>query len=172
MGGEIGVAGVLTFWGVNDVIVLADGEAAGLDPRHDFLLSGARVGGAFQADDLTGAEVGEDGVEGASDVGEVWLVMLGKGSGDADDDGVDLVDAGEVAGGLEESTVQLLADGAGIDVLDVGFAFAEGVDFGFIHIEAEGLEAFGSKAEDYGKTDVAEADDSDGGGAGFEKGKL
>ena len=50
-GGELGIAGILAFRGIDDEDLGADLEAGGFDAGDDFLLGGAGVGGAFKAED-------------------------------------------------------------------------------------------------------------------------
>ncbi len=117
---------------------------------------------------MVSAEVWEDGVAGGADEGEVWLVVAVERGGDADDDDVGFGDAGEVGGGGERAGGDGGADAVRGDVLDVGVAGVEGVDFALIDVEADDADIFFCEAEDEGEADVAEAEDADGGGAGGE----
>lgn len=169
-GGESGVARVFALGGINDVEILADDETTGGDTGDDFFLSGAGIGGAFEANDLAFTEVGEDRLQGLDHVAEVRLMVLGKRGGDANDDGVGLADTGEVAGWLEPPRGHLVGDGGRLNVFDVRFAIAKGSDFGFVHIKAEGVKTLCGEVKNDGKTDVAKAYDADGGAAGFKSG--
>jgi hypothetical protein len=92
-GGELGVAGILAFRGIDDEDLRSDLEAGGFDAGDDFLLGGAGVGGAFKAEDLADAEVGDHGVEGVGDEAEVGLEVFVERRGDTEDDGVAVLDA-------------------------------------------------------------------------------
>ncbi len=146
-------------------LVAEDGVAVALDRRGDDLFGGAGVGGAFEDDELAGVEVGGDGGHGALDVAHVGgVAVVLEGCGDADEDGVELGDAGEVCGGREAVGVGGGDVGCG-DAEDVAFAAGESGDLVGVDVEAEDGEAGEGEFECEGEADVAEADDADAGAA-------
>ena len=107
--------------------------------------------------------MGDDRIQGAGDVAEVGLEVFVERSGDAEDDGVAVLDAGEIRGGVEFAGGAGVGDLSGGNVLDVAGAGAEVVDFRGVDIEAERLVARASVGEDEWQTDIAETDDANDG---------
>ena len=118
-GVEFGVAGIFALRGIDDENRLAGDKALRDNARDDLLSSGSGIGGAFKRENAAGFEVGNDSIEGVSDVGEIRFQMLVKWRGNAQDDGIGLNDAGEVDGGVEISASERLRDMLLRDVLDV-----------------------------------------------------
>jgi hypothetical protein len=100
-GGELGVAGIFAFGGIDDEDLGADFEADGFDPSDDFFLGGARIRGAFEAEDLARAEMRHYGSKGVGHEAEIGLEVFVERRGDAEDDCVAVLDAGEVGCGIE-----------------------------------------------------------------------
>src|SRR5262249_1734968 len=133
-------------------------EATPLQDGAEQLVGGPRVGGALQDDQLAGTQVGPDGLPGTHDVGQVGLTRVRQGGGDADDDGIDLLQTGGVGGRGEAARTDQLADTAGGDVLDVTLAGLELLDFLRINVEAHHLVTGLNKGVGQGKAHVAEPD--------------
>ena len=160
--GEVRVARILAFRGIDDEDGFPDLEACGFDTGHDLFLGGAGVGRALEAEDLVCPEMRDDGFERVGHVGEIRLHMFVQGRRDAEDDGVTFPDAGEIGGGIELSGIPRGGDLFRRDMFDVAFAFLNGIGLGGVDIEAERLAAFRCIGEDKWQADVAEADDSHG----------
>ena len=104
------------------------------DRDHDFF-SGAGVGGAFEYHQLARAQMRRNGLGRVRDVAQVGLVILIERSGNADDDGIHLCQAGVVRGGFEALGAGLL-NFAGQDADNVGATLGQGRDLARINIEA------------------------------------
>ncbi len=65
------------------------------------LLSGAGVGGALQADELTGSQGAGNGVGGLCHILKVGVSMVRQWCGNTDENGIGLSEAGEVGGGFK-----------------------------------------------------------------------
>ena len=70
-----------------------------------------------------------DGLAGVLDVAQVGLAAFIERSRDADDDGVDVLNFGEIGGGAEVLAVDVLLNLGLLDVLDVGLAGIEHRNF-------------------------------------------
>jgi hypothetical protein len=142
----------------------ADGEAARFQARTQFFVGGAGVGGAFQRQHLAGAHEGQQGVGGVEHEGQVGLAVGVQRGRHADDQGVRLAGAGEVAGGLEAAFAGA-GDVGGLDVVDIAFPAVQALDLGAVDVDAEHAEARLGIAQGQGQADIAEADDADHGAA-------
>ena len=162
---KVRIAGVFPFGREDQEEILAEFEAAVFDRAEEFLIGGARIGGALEADELIGAEMRENAVPRGAHVAKVRLVVEVQRRGHADDDHIHLRDAGEVGGGAELAGLDGVRHALRADVLDVALPGIEGVHFLHIHVEADDLDVLLSKAEDERKADVAESEDADDGGA-------
>ena len=156
---KFGIARVLALGAEGQEEVLARPQSPGLEQREDDVARGAGIGGALQDDELARPEPRGDGLGRVDDVAQVGLARLGQGRGDADDDGVGLVEAFEPVGGLEAAGH--LADDLGGDVADVALAAAEPFDLGGVDVEAEDGESAVDEGPGQRQPDVAEADDAD-----------
>jgi hypothetical protein len=101
--GELGIAWILAFGRVNNEDVGAGFESSFFHSRDHFLFGGSRVGGAFEAQNLSRLEIWHDGFQGIDHITEIWLEVLIEWSWDAEDDGVTAFDAREVSSGVEFS---------------------------------------------------------------------
>ena len=95
-------------------------QAALFENRQDQFFGGARIGGAFEHDQLIALQVRRDGVRGLLDVAQVRLAALIERRGDADQDRVHVAQAGEIGCGVEALRVDVRSDFFGGNVLDVG----------------------------------------------------
>ena len=133
-----------------------------LEDRDHHFFRGAGVGRALENDQLSGAQMGSDGVGGVGDVAEVGLVIFVQRSGDADDDGVHRGEL-RVVGGRGEA---LCFGGLNLfrsDAVDVGTALGQRIDFAGIDVEAGHLKFLLAVQQSQRKADVAQADDADAG---------
>ena len=98
-------------------------------------------------------------MSGVGDEAEIGFVVFIQRSGDADDDGVHLLDTGIVAGGrkaLRLGGLDLLRR----DTVDVGTALGEGIDLAGVDVEAGYGKIFFAIQQSQGKADVSQADDA------------
>ena len=121
----------------------------------------AGIGGAAEDDQLAGAQVLADLVDGGGDEGDVWVARLAQGRRHADVDHVHLGELIEVARRGESLRLDQLRDGRRIDVADVGAALGEGTDLRAVDVEARHAEARVRELHGEREPDVAEADDAD-----------
>ncbi len=127
--------------------------------QHDFF-GGAGVGCTLENHQLSGLEMGREGVCSIGDEAEVGFVILVERSGDADDDGVHRIQAGVVGSGGEALLLGSpdFFDG---DAVDIGFAPGEDVDFARIDVEAGDFKLLFAEQQGERQSHVAEADDAD-----------
>ncbi len=167
-GGEFRIAGILALRGVNHEHRFPGDQPAGDHAGDHFFVGGPGIGGALQRKDGTGFQMRDDGVEGVADVGKIRFEMMVQRGGHAENDGIRLGDAGEIRGGIESPGSERLGDLGCGDVLDVALAAQEMLLLRFVDIKADDPESGSGVGEEEGKTDVAEADNGDGGGFGGE----
>ena len=86
-------------------------------------------------------DVRQDGLAGLDDVADVGFAVFVERSRDADDDGVELLDGGEVRGRAEALGVDLLLNRRRRDVFDVALARIQRDDLPVINVEAGDLHA-------------------------------
>ena len=70
-GGELWISGIFALGGIDDENGLAGNETSGFDARDNFLVGGAGVGGAFEAENGAGFEIRTHCIESVADVGEI-----------------------------------------------------------------------------------------------------
>ena len=92
-------------------------------------------------------------------IGNIRLAVFVKGRGDADQDGLDFGDAGEVGGGFEETGVACSGNRRCLNVADIGFAGIDGIDLSLVDVKAEDGNIGFREAESKRKAYVTEADD-------------
>jgi hypothetical protein len=139
---------------------LEDGEA-------DFA-GGSWEGGGFEDDEGAGLEDAGDHAGGVLDEGEIGLLVLAEGRGDADADGVAGGEVGGVGGWGESGGAGEGVEEVVPEVLEVGAGFFEEVDFGVVDVEGDDAEVGVVEGADEGEADVAEADDADDGFAALD----
>ena len=137
-------------------------QIALLEQGHDDVFGGARIGSAFENNELAVVDMGGDGLDGAGDVAQIGLVILVEGGGNADDDGVHGGDLRVIGGGGEAGLLRPL------DVLrknadDVGVAGIELADLVECDVEAGDAEFFFAEQQCQRQADVSHAHDADAG---------
>lgn len=132
---------------------------AGFEDSAEIFIGRAGVGGGFEDDENAFAQMRGNTAAGVEDVGDVGLAILVEGRGDANDDGINFLDTGKVNGGGEAAGRDLLLDGRGFNVLDVGIAGIAGGDLFIIDVEPEDLGAGAGELQAERKPDVTQADD-------------
>src|SRR5205823_8957039 len=105
---------------------------------------------------------------GTADVAQIRLTGLGQRCGNADDDGINICKAGEVAGGIKSAGTHQLGDSVRLDVADVALAFTKLLDLGNVNIEAEYGVAAGREAFRQRQADIAQTDNSNPGTASLD----
>ncbi|MEY3457966.1 MAG: hypothetical protein RL215_1123 [Planctomycetota bacterium] len=166
-GGVVGVTWVFAFGAEGGEVVLSAEQAAGvlIEDGDEDIAGGGGVGGAFEDDELSGAEDFGDGVSGGFDELEIGIAGLIEGSGDTDEQGISFVESGHIAGGIEDTAGDPVGDGLVGDMPDVAESLAEELDFCVVDVESEALEAGVGEGADERESDVAKSDDADFGGA-------
>src|SRR5208282_5730636 len=165
-----GVAGVLALGRERDPdIAVAGCSLAGsfqagpvllFENRNQDFFGGAGIGGAFEDDDLTGAQMGGYGMSGVGDVAEIGLVIFVERRGDADDDRIHGGDLRIVGRGFE--AVRLgRRDFLRSDAENVGAAVSQGIDFSLIDIKTCDGKLLLAVEQCQRQSNVAEADDAD-----------
>ena len=87
---ELRVAGIFPLGREDKEDVLTNSKTTRLHGHKEFFLRGSRVGSAFQANQLTGPEMGENGVAGSPDVTQIRLMVLIQRGGNTNDDDVNI----------------------------------------------------------------------------------
>ena len=151
------VSRVLPFWGVYEEVILSHLESRGLKPGEDLLLGGARVGGALEGYELSGAEVLGDRLGGLHHKGEVRFPVGAKGGGNADEDRVCLPQPREVGSGAKPPLPRLLHLFLR-DVADVRGPFSEGPDLPRIGVKPQDPKAHFREPQGEGKAHISEPD--------------
>lgn len=159
------IAGVFALGGEDQEVIAPGFQAALLELGQQDFARGPGVGRALERDELALAERLGDLVRCGLDVAHVGAVVLVEGRGDADDDRVDVFQAGVVRGRFEQAGFPERADLPARNMPDVAFAPVELGDLDGVDIEPDDVESFFGKADDQGEADVAEADDADSGGS-------
>ena len=158
--GEVRVARVFAFGAEGQEEVLAALEAALFEDRLEDIARRAGIGRRFENDDLPGLQpLGNLFARGGheADVGLAHLVQRRR---HADNNGVDFLEFIEIAGRPEPSGLDIVADNAGGDVLDVALAGIEFFDFSGVDVEAQHLEFAGTELAHQGQPDVAQPDNA------------
>ena len=113
-----------------------------------------------------------DGLDSGDDVRHVGLAIFVEWSGHANNDGIHLGDASEI-GCRGEAVLLGCLDLIGKDAHDVGRAIGDGLDLLIVNIEASDGEFLLAVEKSQRQSDIAQADDSDLGGASLHlAGKL
>src|SRR5262249_6352140 len=115
-GGKIAVAGVLALRTEGEEEVLAGLQTGLLQDRAEQLLRRAGVGGALQHDELAAAQVRADRAGRRLDARQVRLAVLRQRRRHANDDRVNLAEAGGVGRGVEAAGADQLGDAVRTDV--------------------------------------------------------
>jgi hypothetical protein len=160
------VAGIFALGRESEKVVFAALHPGGVEPRHELFARGAGIGGRLEDDELARAQMACDLVGGAADVREIGLAVCAEGRRDGDDDGVAGGETGEVGGRAHRFGGEGLRDAIGADVLDVGLAGFECIDFLRVDVEAGHRKAALAEEKRERETDVAETDHADDGRAG------
>lgn len=171
LGVEALSTGVFAFGGEGEEEIGGEGSwarALGKEDGEADFAGGAGVGGGFEDDEGAGLEDAGDHAGGVLDEGEVGLLVLAEGGGDADADGVAGGEVGGVGGwgearGAGEGLEEVVAE-----VLEVGAALFEEGDFFVVDVEGDDAEGGVVEGADEGEADVAEADDADDGFAALD----
>ena len=137
-GFKVRVTWVFTLRRVNQEHVLTDFQAAFFHARQQFFFGSAGVGGGFQRQHLTGAQVRFYRIGGVNHKAHVRLAVFVQRSRYAQNDGFYFVDAGEV-GRCFKQAIGSSGNFVGRDMLDVAFAFVELVDFVGVNVEPQNL---------------------------------
>jgi hypothetical protein len=132
---------------------------SGFEDRAQIFIGGSGIGRRFENNKNPIVQMRCDGTAGFQDVGDVGLAILVQRRGDADDDGIDFLDAGEIGRGLQATGGDFFADGVVGDVFDVGFSPVTSGDLLVVDVEAENGGAGTGELEAQGEADVTEADD-------------
>ena len=154
------VAGILALGAEDQRAVVAGHEATGAQARGQHFIGGAGPGGAFQADELAGAHVGQRGVDGVDDEAQVRLAVGVEWRGHADDERIHLARAGEVGGGLEALAARGL-DQVNCQPFNVALPRIEHVDLARVDVKAKDLKAHLGKTKRQRQADVTQAIDAD-----------
>src|SRR5579872_1889775 len=165
------VAGIFALWRegeeeiAGDVFGVGSGsdgalEAALFENRQKELFGRAGIRGGFENDELTLLEVRVDREAGVLDVAQVGFAAFVERRRDADDDGVDIFELGEIGGGAEVLAVDVLLNLGLLNVLDVGLARIEHRDLFGIGIESCHFVTGFGETEAEGKADISAADDA------------
>src|SRR5262249_46126970 len=110
------------------------------------LFGSAGIGCGFENDELSLLQIGLDGDGGLFDEAEVGVAPFVERRGHADEDGVDLLEALEIRGGVEVTAVYELLNLVLADMIDVGLPGVEHGDFGRIGVKT------GDSVARFGKT--------------------
>jgi hypothetical protein len=133
---------------------------AGLEQWHHDLVRGPGIGGALENDELAVVHVRRNCLDCAGDVAEIRLVVLVERGGDADDDGVHLLDLRVVGGCVKADTLCLL-NHFGQDADNVGATGVEGGYFVRGDVKACDAKPFARKKKREWETYIAHAHDAD-----------
>ncbi len=136
IGGEIRIARIFALGRINEEDVLAQDQALLFNPRSQFLIGRTGIGGAFQRDDLTGAQIRQQRSERVEDEGKIRLPMLGQRRRHAQDQRVRFPDPGKVGRGTEPTRVGR-CNCRRRNMLDQRFASVQACDLARMDIEAE-----------------------------------
>jgi len=136
-------------------------QASLFEDRQHQLFGCAGGGGAFENDKLIALQVGRDGARGILDEAEVRLAPLVERSGDADEDCIHFAKTGEIGCRIEMFCIDVSFDFIGGNVLDVGLASIQFVDFGLIEVESCNAPADIREPECERESHVSAADNSD-----------
>jgi len=100
-------------------------------------------------------------VERGDDVGDVGVLGLAQGRGDANDGDVEFAAAPVVRGRAQQFLLDQRGDLLGGDVLHVGFSRADGGHFLGVHVDPDHLKSGTPELDGQWEPDVAQADHSD-----------
>jgi hypothetical protein len=144
------VAGIFALWGEgekkvggNVVALDAGGDGAAqsrsFENWKDEFFGGARVSGGFKDNELALLQIRLDGDGSLLDETEIRLAAFVERSRDANEDGVNVLEALEIGGGIKVAAVHELLNFVLANVLDVGFARIEHGDFSGIGVKTGDL---------------------------------
>ena len=137
----VGVTGIFALGGKGEVEVHARLHAVALEHGAQVLIRSAGISRGFEHHKQALVDVRQDGLAGLDDVADVGFAVFVERSRDADDDGVELLDGGEVRGRAEALGVDLLLNRRRRDVFDVALARIQRDDLPVINVEAGDLHA-------------------------------
>ncbi len=146
----------------------SDREPAGLEHRHEQLLSGSRIGGTAEDHELSGVDPLADLFERRGDMRNVGVLGLRERCRHADVDDVARRECGEIHGRGELAVRAGQGDVFGGYVLDVRGASLDCRHLARIEVEARDVEARACELDRQRQSDIAEADDPDTCFAGFD----
>ena len=155
---------IFAFRGEGEEEVLATFKAFGLEAGEHDLAGGAGVSRGFQHDELARAKGFGDVIGGLLDEAHVGLHMPAKGRGNADDDRVRLFQSRHIGGGVKSAGRLHIGNHVRAQVLQIVFAFVQGVDFARVYVKAYDRMSCLVKSMQQRQADVAQADDADNGG--------
>jgi len=164
---EVPVVRVFPLGGVGQVEVLSRLQPRGFEDLPEVTVGGAGVGGGLENDELPPAKVPGDGPARVEHVAHVRLAVAVQGGGHADEDAVDPGQKAEVRRG-GEVPVDLPPKQRRVDVPDIAFPPAQGLDLLFVDIEPGDLETGPAELDDQGQAHVAQADDAHAGMLGVD----
>ena len=105
-------------------------------------------------------KVTSDGFGGRDDEAHVRIFSFAERRGDADIDGVESTDDGEVGGGAEFAAFYKRREGFVWDVFDVGMTSVELVDLGLLDVDADDFKTRFGEFDGERQTNVAEAENA------------
>ena len=152
--GVIGAAGVNPFGREGEEEITADFLPFLLQDGQHHLVGRAGIGGAFQNNQLAFHAIFGDVFGGVDDVGDVGVFGFAEGGGDANGDGIHIVEQAVIYGGAETAVFNQLGNRFVGNVFDIALAIVQGLHFARIHINASDVEARLGQPDHKGQANV------------------